>query len=98
MVLQTETFVRWLSGLRDSEARARIVARIRMAGQGNLADVKPVGGGVSEMRLNVGPGYRLYFTKRGQQVILLLCGGTKGSEQRDIRRAIQMARDLEDGQ
>jgi putative addiction module killer protein len=68
-----------------------------MAGRGNFGDVKPVGGGASEMRLNVGPGYRLYFTKRGHDVILLLCGGTKGSQQRDIRRAVQMARDLEDG-
>jgi len=94
-IQQTETFARWLAKLKDLEARARIVARIRRAGLGHLGDVKSVGDGVSEMRVDVGPGYRLYFTRRGQQVILLLGGGTKTSQRRDVRRAIRMVRDLE---
>ena len=97
MVLQTETFVRWLSALRNHEARARILARLRMRGMGHLGDVKAVGAGVFEMRLDVGPGYRLYFMRRGSDVILLLCGGTKGSQQRDLRRAWKLAHDVEEG-
>lgn len=94
-IQQTETFVRWLTALRDHQAQARIVARIRRAGLGNLGDVKVVGAGVSEMRIDVGPGYRVYFTRRQERLILLLCGGDKSSQSRDIRRAVAMAQALE---
>jgi putative addiction module killer protein len=72
------------------------VARIRRAGHGNLGDVRPVGHGVSEMRVDVGQGYRVYFTRRAERVIVLLCGGDKSSQRRDIDRAIIMAQNLED--
>lgn len=94
-VQQTETFVRWLTALRDHQAKARIVARVRRAGLGNLGNVKPVGAGVSKMRIDIGPGYRVYFVRRHESVILLLCGGDKSSQARDIKRAIAMADDLE---
>jgi putative addiction module killer protein len=95
-VQQTATFAKWLTDLRDPRARARIIARIQMVGLGHFGDVKPVGEGVSEMRVDVGPGYRLYYARRRAQVILLLCGGDKSSQQRDIKRAIAMVRTLED--
>lgn len=93
---QTDVFANWLSGLKDDKAAARIDFRMRMAGRGNLGDVKSVGDGVSEMRIDVGPGYRVYFTKRGKVVILLLCGGDKGTQSKDIKRAKQMVKDLGD--
>jgi putative addiction module killer protein len=73
--------------------RARITARIRRLSLGNPGDVKPVGGGVSEMRIDWGPGYRVYFARRGDVVVILLCGGDKRTQDRDIRRAIALARD-----
>ncbi len=85
--LETQTFSRWLDNLRDMQAKARIVSRIRNATLGHLGDVKPVGDGVSEMRIHVGAGYRIYFSQRGEQIILLLCGGDKSSQSRDIERA-----------
>lgn len=91
-ILQTETFRRWLSGLRDDQAVVRITARLRRASQGNLGDVHPVGNGVSEMRIQYGPGYRLYFVRRGSDMVVLLCGGDKSSQRRDIERAKQIAR------
>ena len=94
-IQQTETFARWLLNLNDVKARSRIVARIRRAGLGNLGDVKSVGGRVSEMRVDVGQGYRVYFTRQSGSVVLLLCGGTKRQQQRDIERATKMASDLE---
>lgn len=94
-IQQTESFVRWLTALRDHRAQARIIARIRRAGLGNFGDAKPVGAGVSEMRIDVGPGYRVYFTRRQERLILLLCGGDKSSQSRDIRRAVAMAQELE---
>lgn len=92
--LRTEEFDAWLSALKDRVGRARIAYRIRSAEHGNFGDCKPVGEGVSEMRVNVGPGYRLYYTRRGEVVYLLLLGGDKSSQKRDIRRAIEMARAL----
>ena len=92
----TERFERWLRGLRDREATQRITLRLRRAEQGNLGDVAPVGEGVSEMRLDVGRGYRLYFTRIGRDSIALLCGGTKARQDRDIRLAKQLARQLEE--
>jgi putative addiction module killer protein len=81
-----------LQSFGDREARARVNARIRRLSLGNPGDVKPVGGGVSEMRIDYGPGYRVYFVLRGDSVVLLLCGGDKRSQDRDIRRALAMAK------
>ncbi|MBF0502563.1 MAG: type II toxin-antitoxin system RelE/ParE family toxin [Candidatus Riflebacteria bacterium] len=92
--LRSEEFDSWLSSLKDKLGRARIVHRIRSAEQGNFGDCEPVGEGVSEMRIHVGPGYRVYYTRRGEVVYLLLMGGDKTSQKRDIKRAIEMARTL----
>ena len=92
-VRQTRTFARWLSGLRDGKAKARILVRIRRLSLGNPGDVRPVGGGVSEMRIDVGPGYRVYFAARGKSLVVLLAGGDKDSQSRDVRRAIELARE-----
>ncbi len=92
--LRTEEFDDWLSGLKYKIGRARIVYRIRSAEHGNFGDCEPVGDGVSEMRIHVGPGYRAYFTRRAEVVYLLLLGGDKSSQKRDIKRAIEMARAL----
>lgn len=91
---RSEEFDAWLASLEDKVGRARIVHRIRSAEHGNFGDCEPVGEGVSEMRVNVGPGYRAYFTRRAQVVYLLLLGGDKSSQKRDIKRAIEMARAL----
>jgi putative addiction module killer protein len=93
-VRQTEVFTAWFMGLRDRQARARILARIRRLSAGNPGDVKPVGGGVSEMRIDYGPGYRLYFVSRGKTVVILLCGGDKRSQNRDIAQAIELAQEV----
>jgi len=90
-MLKSETFDNWLETLRDIRAKARIEARIRRLSLGNPGDVKPVGEGVSEMRIDYGPGYRVYFTQRGPVVIVLLCGGDKASQERDIVRAKAIA-------
>lgn len=95
-VLQTETFRRWLHGLREDRAVVRITARLRHAAQGNLGDVRSVGDGVFEMRIWYGPGYRLYFIRRGSELIVLLCGGDKGSQRRDIEKAKRLAANLEE--
>ena len=92
-VRRTAAFIDWLSGLRDLQARARIAKRIDRIAQGNLGDAKPVGNGVSELRFTFGPGYRIYFTMRGDVVVILLCGGDKGSQERDIARATAMAKE-----
>ena len=91
---QTERFARWLDGLRDLRGRARIQARIERLAAGHPGDVAPVGEGVSEMRIDVGPGYRVYFTRRGRTVIVLLAGGNKQTQGADIRAALRMARCL----
>ncbi len=93
-VRQTGLFSRWLRELRDHNARARIVTRIRRMELGNPGDVKPVGEGVSEARISYGPGYRLYFIQQGEEIIILLCGGDKASQSKDILAAKQMAREL----
>lgn len=92
---QTTVFLAWLEGLRDDDARVRIVARLDRLARGNAGDVKSVGGGVSELRIDHGPGYRLYFTRRGQALVILLCGGDKRTQARDIKRAQKMAQELE---
>ena len=92
-VLQTDAFERWFDNLRDRNARARILARIRRLQLGNPGDFRPVGKGVSEMRIDHGPGYRLYFVRRQDSVVLLV-GGNKNSQNRDIDRATKMAQRL----
>ncbi len=91
----TAVYAKWFAALRDRAAKARIVARVLYLGDGNFGDAKSVGGGVQELRLHFGPGYRVYFTRRGERIILLLCGGDKGSQQRDIARAKQIESELE---
>lgn len=95
-VRQTLDFSRWFDGLRDAMTKARIAIRIRRLSLGNPGDVKPVGAGVSELRIDHGPGYRLYYVQRGQALVVLLCGGDKRSQDRDIARAKSMAEELED--
>jgi len=91
-VRRTDVFIDWLTNLRDRRAAARIAARILRLEDGNLGDVKPVGEGVSEMRINYGPGYRVYFMQAGRTVILLLCGGDKSTQARDIAEAKKLAK------
>ncbi len=93
-VRQTETFSKWLMKLRDLRARARIQARIDRLELGNTGDVKPIGEGVSEMRIDYGPGYRVYFIQKGSELIILLAGGDKRSQSRDIQTAIDIAKEL----
>jgi putative addiction module killer protein len=93
-VRQTNLFARWLDNLRDIQARARVQARIERLVAGNPGDVSPVGEGVSEMRIDIGPGYRVYFMKRGREVILLLAGGDKSTQARDVKVALRLARNL----
>lgn len=93
-IRQTDVFAVWFDGLRDRQAQARITARIRRLSLGNPGDVKPVGSGVSEMRIDYGPGYRVYFVRRGEVVSILLCGGDKRTQDRDIARAIDLAREV----
>ncbi len=90
----TELFDEWLRNLPDRKGRARILVRLESAQLGNLGDVKTVGGGVREMRVHVGPGYRIYFAQRGRMLVLLLCGGDKSTQTRDIARANKILREL----
>jgi putative addiction module killer protein len=90
-IQQTEHYARWFDALKDRSARARIDIRIRRLSLGNPGDVKPVGRGVSELRIDHGPGYRVYFVQRGTQIIVLLAGGDKSSQSRDIDLAMEMA-------
>ena len=94
-VRQTSRFATWLAGLRDDRARARILKRLDGAGKGNLGDVAQVGGGVAEMRIFYGPGYRVYFVQRGAELIVLLCGGDKSSQAADIAEAKAIAKEVE---
>jgi putative addiction module killer protein len=89
-VLKSATYNDWFEGLRDRQARARIAVRVERLGFGNPGDVKPVGAGVSEMRIDYGPGYRVYFAQRGNTTLLLLAGGDKRTQNADIKRAIQL--------
>jgi putative addiction module killer protein len=90
-IKQTETYRAWERRLRDSRARATIAARIFRLANGLAGDVSPVGGGVSELRIHYGPGYRIYFQQRGNELVILLCGGDKASQQRDIETAKRLA-------
>ena len=93
-IRKTEIFVRWLDGLRDVRARARVQARIERLAGGNPGDVRPVGEGVSEMRIDYGPGYRVYFKKVGREIVILLAGGDKRTQSADIKTALRLARGL----
>jgi len=93
-IRQTEAYFQWFDSLRDRPARARINARIRRLSLGNFGDVKPIGEGVSELRIDFGPGYRVYFVQRGQTLVVLLAGGDKRTQDRDIKKALKLAREL----
>jgi putative addiction module killer protein len=92
-IRESATFSLWLQSLRDSQTRARIAMRVRRLAFGNFGDVKPVGEGVSELRLDFGPGYRVYFVQRGQVLIVLLCSGDKSTQDRDIAGAKKLAKE-----
>ena len=93
-IRKTEHFSNWLDNLRDIQAKARVMVRIERLASGNAGDAKPVGEGVSEMRINYGPGYRVYFIQRGSELIILLAGGDKSSQSRDIKAAVRLAQNL----
>ncbi|NJL22849.1 MAG: type II toxin-antitoxin system RelE/ParE family toxin [Leptolyngbyaceae cyanobacterium SM1_3_5] len=93
-VRQTETYSRWFNALRDRQAKARIDIRIRRLSMGNPGDVKPVGKGVSELRIDYGSGYRVYFKQRGDTLIILLAGGDKSTQEQDIKTALDLAKKL----
>ena len=93
-IRQTEVYARWFRRIRDREARVRIDNRIRRLSLGNPGDVRPVGEGVSEIRIDYGPGYRVYYVQKGQALVVLLSGGDKDSQGRDIRRALELAKGL----
>ncbi|MCQ2101972.1 MAG: type II toxin-antitoxin system RelE/ParE family toxin [Fibrobacter sp.] len=92
---KTETFSKWYADLKDNQAKQRIFSRLLRVELGNLGDVKNIGDGISEMRFDVGPGYRLYYAIRGQVVIILLCGGDKSTQRRDIEKAKEMWRAIQ---
>ncbi len=93
-IRKTDAYVRWLDGLRDIRARARVLARVERMAAGNPGDVRAVDEGVSELRIDYGPGYRVYFTVRGRMVIILLSGGDKTTQTTDIKKALRLARNL----
>jgi putative addiction module killer protein len=93
-IIQTDVFSSWLDDLADRKAALRIATRIRRLELGNAGDVRPVGEGVSEMRIDYGPGYRVYFASRGKTIVILLCGGDKRTQRKDIKAALQMAKEV----
>lgn len=93
-IYTTEVFDRWFAGLRDKQAARRIQVRIDRAEEGNFGDVRPVGEAVSEMRIHHGPGYRVYFTRRGVEIVILLAGGDNSTHAMDIKQALELARQL----
>ena len=93
-VRKTEVYAKWLDGLRDARARARVLVRVERLAAGNPGDVRSVGEGVSELRINYGPGYRVYYKQRGRSVVVLLAGGDKRSQDDDIAAALHLARNL----
>ncbi len=96
MVVRSATFDRWLRKLKDRRAAARVLVRIDRLAAGNPGDVKPVGNGISELRINYGPGYRVYYLQEGDELILLLCGGDKSGQENDIKTAKRLANDWKD--
>ena len=95
-IRETDEFSSWLKALRDSIARAKILVRVQRLADGNPGDVKPVGEGISELRIHHGAGYRVYYIQRGDELIILLCGGDKGSQDSDIAKAKKIAGELEE--
>ena len=93
-IRKTKTFVKWLDNLRDIRARSRVLVRIKRLAEGNPGDVKSVGEGVSELRIHYGPGYRVYYTKIDDEIVLLLVGGNKSSQSGDIKKALHLARNV----
>lgn len=93
-IRKTETYAQWLDSLRDIHARARVQVRVERLASGNAGDVRPVGEGVSELRIDYGPGYRVYFAMRGRKIVILLAGGDKRTQTADIRTALRLARNL----
>jgi len=93
-IRKTDIYAKWLDGLRDIHARARILARVERLAAGNPGDVKAVGEGVSALRIDYGPGYRVYYTKHGREVVILLAGGDKQTQASDIKTALRLARNL----
>ena len=93
-IRKTDLFANWIDNLRDVNAKARILVRIERLRSGNAGDVKPVGEGISEMRIDYGPGYRVYFIQRGNDVIIILAGGDKSTQSGDIKKASRLARNL----
>jgi len=93
-IRKTEAFARWLDGLRDVRARARVQVRIERLAAGNPGDIRPGGGGVSELRIDYGPGYRVYLKYVGREIVILLAGGDKSTQSADIRTALRIARNL----
>lgn len=95
-IRKTDVYAAWIDDLRDVKGRARILVRIERLAAGNPGDVKPVGEGVSELRIDYGPGYRVYFTRRGQELVILLAGGDKSTQATDIKTALRLARNLKE--
>jgi len=93
-IRKTDAYAKWIDKLHDVRARARILARVERLATGNPGDVKPVGKGVSELRIDYGPGYRVYYTQRGREVVILLAGGDKRTQASDIKTALRLARNL----
>ena len=93
---KTDVYAIWIDALRDLQGRARILVRIERLAAGNPGDVKPVGEGVSELRIDFGPGYRVYFTQRGREIVILLAGGDKSSQSTDIKTALRLAKTLKE--
>ena len=96
IVRQTEDFVEWLDGLKDLRAQVRIAARLRQVEAGNLGDWQPVEGDVCELRVHFGPGYRLYFARRGRVIVIILNAGDKSTQKKDMRRALKIASEIGD--
>ena len=93
-VRKTEVYAKWLDSLRDVRARARVLVRVERLAAGNPGDVRPVGEGVSELRIDYGPGYRVYFKKQGRTIVVLLAGGDKRTQSQDVNTALRLARNL----
>ena len=93
-IRKTDVYANWIDGLRDMQGRARILVRIERLAAGLPGDVKSVGNGVSELRIDFGPGYRVYFAPRGSEIVILLAGGDKSSQSRDIQMALKLAKNL----
>ena len=93
-VRKTEVYAKWLDSLRDARARARVLVRVERLAAGNPGDVRPVGEGVSELRIDYGPGYRVYFKKQGRTIVILLAGGNKRTQSQDVETALRLARNL----